>query len=76
MRTGECNDSTAGVNLNRNYGHLWGNDDEGSSGEECESDFRGHSMFSELETVAIKKLIQDNNFSIAISFETAGKYYF
>ncbi len=48
---------SVGVDLNRNYGYHWG---EGGSSAEPDSDiYHGPSAFSEPETQAIKKFIED-----------------
>uniref|UniRef100_A0A7S4HR62 Peptidase M14 domain-containing protein n=1 Tax=Odontella aurita TaxID=265563 RepID=A0A7S4HR62_9STRA len=41
-----------GVDLNRNFDFMWG-DDVGSSSDPCESDFRGSRAFSEPESRAV-----------------------
>lgn len=45
-----CMDKDQGVDLNRNYHHMWSLDDAGSSGLVCAEDFRGPRPFSEPET--------------------------
>lgn len=48
----ECPVQDVGVDLNRNYGYKWANDDHGSTGKEdvCAGDYRGPEAFSEPET--------------------------
>jgi hypothetical protein len=43
-----------GVDLNRNYGYLWGHDNQGSSPSPSASNYRGPAPFSEPETSAIR----------------------
>jgi hypothetical protein len=42
--------STAGVDLNRNYGYRWGYDNSGSSPNVTDLTYRGPARFSEIET--------------------------
>jgi murein tripeptide amidase MpaA len=44
-----------GVDLNRNYGYLWGYDDEGSSPDPRSGSYRGAYPFSEPETNAFQQ---------------------
>lgn len=60
-----------GVDLNRNYGHEWGNDD-GSSNDPCNLTYRGDAPFSEPETRALRDLIQAENFDLLISLHSWG----
>lgn len=53
-----CSKLTQGVDLNRNYSYKWGYDNNGSSDDACQEDYRGPSAFSEPETQAIKKMIE------------------
>ncbi|MEN8221889.1 MAG: M14 family metallopeptidase [Acidobacteriota bacterium] len=43
-----------GVDLNRNYGYMWGYDNEGSSSSEISDIYRGTAPFSEPETSALQ----------------------
>jgi len=64
-----------GVDLNRNYGHLWGQ--EGVSTDPQSSIYCGPSAFSENETMAIKTLAETVGFSVSLSYHTYGQviYY-
>ncbi|MEK2646635.1 M14 family metallopeptidase [Bdellovibrio sp. BCCA] len=63
------NDGTYGVDLNRNYGYGWGGG--GASTSPNSDTFRGPSAFSEPETQAVKKYIEDHqNITILLSFHT------
>lgn len=64
-----------GVDLNRNYGYMWGYDDRGSSPVYCSETYRGENPFSEWETRAIRDLImdEDNDFTMAVSYHSYGR---
>ena len=68
----ENGDLTYGVDLNRNYSHKWGYDEEGSSGESMNETYRGTAPFSEPETQALRDLVQRQDFVIAISYHSYG----
>ncbi len=61
-----------GVDLNRNYGYLWGLDDEGSSAHPGDQTYRGVSEFSEPETQAVKEFCEAHAFKIALNYHTYG----
>ena len=65
-----------GVDLNRNYGHLWG-ELPGTSHDIADRTYCGPSAFSENETQAIRTLAQNQNFEISLSYHTYGEviYY-
>jgi murein tripeptide amidase MpaA len=46
-----------GVDTNRNYGYMWGYDDEGSSPNPNSSTYRGLAPFSEPETDAVRQFL-------------------
>jgi murein tripeptide amidase MpaA len=46
-----------GVDTNRNYGHMWGYDDEGSSPNPNSGIYRGPAPFSEPETEAVRQFL-------------------
>ncbi|WP_374075240.1 M14 family metallopeptidase [Bdellovibrio bacteriovorus] len=63
------NDGTYGVDLNRNYGYGWGGG--GASTNPNSETYRGPGAFSEPETKAIKKYVEDHqNITILLSFHT------
>lgn len=63
------NNGTPGVDLNRNYGYGWGGG--GASKDPDAETYRGPNAFSELETQAIKKYVEDHqNITILLSFHT------
>lgn len=62
-------DRTFGVDLNRNYGFQWGTG--GSSKRTSDETYMGPSAFSEPESQAIKKFIEQNaNINVVLSFHT------
>jgi len=63
-------DGTFGVDLNRNYGHRWGNDDFGSSPNTVDATYRGTVGFSEPETKGMKSFCESHNFKVALNYHT------
>jgi len=65
-----------GVDLNRNYGHLWGQL-PGASHNVNDRDYCGPEAFSENETQAIRDLAFGQLFDISLSYHTYGEviYY-
>jgi carboxypeptidase T len=62
-------DGSFGVDLNRNYGHGWGTG--GSSKDPTSETYMGTAPFSEPETRAVKKYVEDHqNISTLLSFHT------
>ncbi len=59
-----------GVDLNRNFGFMWGYDNVGSSGNPSSETYRGTSSFSEPETQIIRNLCQNIPFSIALNYHS------
>ncbi len=59
-----------GVDLNRNFGYLWGYDDNGSSPDPNSETYRGTSAFSEPESQAIRDFVINHNFIITLSFHS------
>lgn len=65
-----------GVDLNRNYGHKWGVDDEGSSPDPCDETFRGAGPFSEAETQAVRSLVEESGrVASAMNFHAWGNLW-
>ncbi len=69
---GDFDPEIDGVDLNRNYGHEWGYDDEGSSGFEGSDTYRGPSPFSEPETQAIEYFCNTHEFKLALNYHSYG----
>lgn len=62
-------DGTFGVDLNRNYGYMWGG--EGASANPNSDIYRGSKPFSEPETQAIKKFVEERkNITTLLTFHT------
>lgn len=65
-------DGNYGVDLNRNFGYMWGYDDEGSSPYTWAETYRGAAPFSEPETQALRDFVNQNNFSICLNYHSHG----
>jgi carboxypeptidase T len=63
-------DSSIGVDLNRNFGYMWGYDNYGSSPTPSSLTYRGTSPFSEPETQNVKEFAESYNFSLALNNHT------
>ena len=58
-KEGGCKDRyNAGVDLNRNFSYKFGLNNNGSSADPCEEDYRGKSAFSEPETQAFRDMFE------------------
>ena len=66
-------DGTYGVDLNRNWGYMWGYDDVGSSPNTGSETYRGTGPFSEPETQAVRDLMLSYQFSTCISYHSHGE---
>ena len=60
-------DGSFGVDLNRNYGYLWGTN--GTSNTQRQ-DYQGTSAFSEPETEAIKNFVNEHQFITALNYHS------
>lgn len=67
-------DGTFGVDLNRNYGHEWGHDNAGSSGNPQSEVYRGPGPFSEPETQAVKSFVESHDFKLSLNYHSWGGY--
>lgn len=63
-------DGSYGVDLNRNYGYFWGNDDIGSSPDPSSPTYRGPSLFSEPETQIVRDFVLANDFKVCLNYHT------
>ena len=63
-------DGSYGVDLNRNYGYMWGYDDDGSSPTPSNDTYRGAAAFSEPETQAVRDFANAQNFAMCLSFHS------
>jgi hypothetical protein len=66
-------DGTFGVDLNRNYGYMWGYDNVGSSGTTSNDLYRGTAPFSEPETQAVRDFCIGREFTVSLSYHTYGE---
>ncbi len=64
-------DGSFGVDLNRNYGYMWGG--AGASSDPSGETYRGASPFSENETRVIRDFSREHNFVFAISYHSYGQ---
>lgn len=64
-------DGSTGVDLNRNYGHMWGG--AGSSDDPSSEVYRGSGPFSENETQAIRDLALQHDFVFSLSYHSYGQ---
>ena len=67
--------SIDGVDLNRNYGYMWGIDDAGSSPNFSAWNHRGPYAFSEPESRAIRDLANAHRFIISLSYHSCGSLW-
>lgn len=63
------------VDLNRNWGYMWGYDNYGSSPTPSSEIYRGPGAFSELETSYLRQFIIAHHFSYIMNLHTCGNYY-
>lgn len=62
---------SVGVDLNRNYGYLWGLDNQGSSPNPSSDTYRGPSAFSEPELQALRDFLEDGrSVRVALNYHT------
>jgi hypothetical protein len=64
-----------GIDLNRNWGYMWGYDDIGSSPYPSDETYRGTGPFSEPETQSLREFIVSRDFSVVMNFHTYGNYF-
>jgi murein tripeptide amidase MpaA len=68
-------DGSFGVDLNRNYGYMWGYDNIGSSPIPSSDTYRGTGPFSEPEIQAIRDLVEGHNFALSLSYHSYGNLF-
>lgn len=68
-------DGSYGVDLNRNYGYMWGYDNSGSSPTPGDWTYRGTAAFSEYETQAIRNFCAGRHIKMGISFHSYGELF-
>lgn len=64
------NGGSYGVDLNRNFGYMWGYDNSGSSPNPPDEDYRGPSAFSEPELAGYRNFVNTKNFKTYINFHS------
>lgn len=67
--------SGGGVDLNRNWGYMWGYDNEGSSPYPSDETYRGPAAFSEPETQALRDFIISRDFKFIINAHSYGNWF-
>jgi hypothetical protein len=63
-------DGSYGVDLNRNYGYMWGYDNGGSSPVPSDDTYRGPSATSEPEIQNIQAFCEDHEFRLALNYHS------
>jgi hypothetical protein len=66
--------SSSGIDLNRNWGYMWGYDNIGSSPDPYSETYRGSAAFSEPETAAMRDLINELMPLGGFNYHTYGGY--
>lgn len=59
-----------GVDLNRNWGYMWGFNNVGSSSNPSSETYRGTAPFSEPETQAVRNFTNQKQFNTALNYHT------
>jgi hypothetical protein len=68
-------DGTWGVDLNRNFGYMWGYDDQGSSPSGGDQTYRGTGPFSEPATQIIRDFCIDHEFVLCLNYHSCSNLY-
>jgi carboxypeptidase T len=63
-------DGSRGVDLNRNFGYMWGYNNSGSSNIPSDETYRGTAAFSEPETQAVRNFVNSKTFKTALNYHT------
>jgi hypothetical protein len=69
-----CGEGDWGVDLNRNWGYMWGYDNIGSSPFCSNQFYRGTAPFSEPETQALRDFINNRNFVMCLDNHAHGMW--
>lgn len=64
------NGGSFGVDINRNFGYMWGIDNNGSSPSPSSETYRGPSAFSEPETDNLRMICEAIDFQIALNYHS------
>jgi hypothetical protein len=70
----DCGDGNWGVDLNRNFGYMWGYDDEGSSADCRKDTYRGAGPFSEPETRVLRDFVNSRSFVMCLDNHAYGRW--
>jgi hypothetical protein len=68
-------DGSYGIDLNRNYGYMWGYDNSGSSPTPSSDTYRGTAAFSEPETQAQRLFIDSRHFKVIVDYHSYSNYF-
>lgn len=68
------NGGSFGVDLNRNFGYMWGYNNTGSSGTPSSETYRGTAPFSEPEAQTVRDFFNQMNFKTALNYHTYGRW--
>ncbi len=68
-------DGTIGVDLNRNFGFMWGFDDFGSSPFGNDATFRGSGPFSEPALQVLRDFVGQREFRMALNYHSYSNLY-
>lgn len=68
-------DGSFGIDLNRNYGYMWGFDNTGSSPTPSSDTYRGTAAFSEPETQAQRTFINSRQFKVIVDYHSYSNYF-
>ncbi|MCP4704388.1 MAG: hypothetical protein GY865_07240, partial [candidate division Zixibacteria bacterium] len=68
-------DGSWGVDINRNFGYMWGYDEVGSSSDKSSELYRGTGPFSEPVTQNVRDFTIARNFDLSIHFHQAGNWF-
>lgn len=63
-------DGSYGVDINRNFGYMWGINNSGSSPVPSDDTYRGPAAFSEPETENLKFFCEEHEFVIALNYHS------
>ena len=64
------NGGSTGVDLNRNWGYMWGYDNDGSSNWGGSETYRGTAAFSEPATENVRQFVDSHNFKTVLNYHT------
>ncbi len=66
---------TGNVDLNRNWGYMWGYDNNGSSPDSWSETYRGMAAFSEPETQSMRQFVNSRHFTVALNIHSYGNLF-